>query len=101
MLFAPLTFAPSPLRTTATTLPQLNRCTDHGTGLKVGLCSEDGREQWMLRLTDGRMCDASGRPSGPCLVEKRLLPCFLIGCKVQRRASHRALISHSDLAMLE
>ena len=85
MLFAPLTFAPSPLRTTATTLPQLNRCTDHGTGLKVGLCSEDGREQWMLRLTDGRMCDASSRPSGPCLIEQRLLPKFLIGCKVECR----------------
>jgi hypothetical protein len=61
---------------------QLNRCSDTGTGLKVGVCTVDGQQQWMLRLSDGRMCDRNGTPSGPCLIEPRLLPSRLVGCKV-------------------
>eukprot|EP00900_Chrysochromulina_parva_P026660 jgi/Chrpa1/8628/Chrysochromulina_OHIO_Genome00019587-RA len=35
---------------------------DRATGLRVGVCSEDGRQHWVLRLSDGRLCDASGAP---------------------------------------
>ena len=39
------------------------RCAnERAAGLRVGVCSEDGTEAWMLRLSDARLCDASGAP---------------------------------------
>ena len=38
------------------------RCAhDQATGLRMGVCSDDGSEAWMLRVSDARLCDASGK----------------------------------------
>ena len=37
------------------------RCAnERAAGLRVGVCSEDGSQCWMLRISDARLCDASG-----------------------------------------
>lgn len=41
----------------------LVRCAnERAAGLRVGVCSDDGKKAWMLRLSDCRLCDASGMP---------------------------------------
>lgn len=32
------------------------------TGMRVGISSVDGQQQWVLRMSDGRLCDATGCP---------------------------------------
>ena len=42
---------------------EIIRCAnERAAGLRVGVCSEDGKRAWMLRLSDARLCDASGAP---------------------------------------
>ena len=44
------------------TFELLQCATDLATGIRLGVCSEDGSRQWMLRLSDGRICDETGAP---------------------------------------
>jgi hypothetical protein len=68
---------------------EIVRCSsDTATGMRVGVCSADGTQQWLLRLCDARLCDASGRPvSSDALLEKRHLPSRYMGCRVEVRCN--------------
>lgn len=40
------------------------RCAnERAAGLRIGVCSADGRKAWMLRLSDCRLCGANGSPA--------------------------------------
>jgi hypothetical protein len=62
---------------------------EHAAGLRVGVCSDDGQEAWMLRLSDARLCGASGLPApkAPSCHEdlRRFLPPNLIGHSINVR----------------
>ena len=60
------------------------RCAhDRAVGLRMGVCSDDGREAWMLRVSDARLCDASGR------AEK--------GSRLSNEDLHHVLPAHVDM----
>lgn len=61
--------------------------TDRAYGIKVGVASGDGASQWVLRLSDARMCDASGRPVSEPLLEKDYLPSRCMGIRVEIRVN--------------
>ena len=63
------------------------RCANEkAAGIRVGVCSEDGRRAWMLRISDSRLCDALGNPirdTGPLYPDlPRFLPADVMGHSV-------------------
>ena len=64
---------------------------DKACGMKLGVCSADGKQQWMLRLTDARLCDSWGSlispVSAPPLIDQSELPPRYMGCRVELRCN--------------
>ncbi len=72
---------------------------DRATGLRVGVCSEDGRQQWLLRLADGRLCGANGAPLSEQLPPRDTEP-FDGRCDFMRRQSRlMRLDNHSPVVL--
>lgn len=49
-------------RTDTFTFTILRCANERAAGIRFGVCSDDGSEAWMLRVSDARLCGASGQP---------------------------------------
>ena len=73
------------------TMKIANCATDTATGMRLGVSALDGSMQWVLRLRDGRLCDASGRPTPePPLIDQKQLPSRYMGRYVHIRCNMRS-----------